>query len=296
MSIPSRLTAPAARISAFTRHLFALPLAVTAALLPAAASAQYGQVFWQGFENYGTNHQSYYADKLYRDFANVGWHDGFNQGRAYLSNTRKSGNHSLKVTYPAYKAGSGLSGVQAQLKFPGNRTYDKLLMEYDFKVSSNFQWKWGGKLPGLASGTDASGGANAGNSTGWTARFMWRQNGKLVAYLYRINEPAGTGYGEDVDLRWPRSGDPVYLARNTWYRLKQEIRLNTNNQANGRIKVWLNGAKVLDKGGIKWRNHGNRKIDNLYFSTFPGGGNDSNWWPTVTQQAFFDNLHVFTWN
>ncbi|MEO1235195.1 MAG: polysaccharide lyase [Planctomycetota bacterium] len=261
----------------------------------ATAQGQYGFVLYEDFESYN-GHQSYNTTKLWNDFPTTLWQAGISAGRGYISGTAQGGSkHSLKITYPAYQSGSSSTGAQFQVNFPNGAKYTELYCEYDFRFSGGFQWKEGGKMPGLGGGGfTATGGTLADGYNGFSSRLMWRKNGTIAAYVYRVNRPAGTSYGEDFFFE--ENGQRVTLSPNRWYRVKMRVRLNQVGSADGRITCWLDGTQVLDRGGIEWRKTNNLKIDNFMFSTFPGGGSgDSLFYPTQTQQAWFDNLHCFTW-
>lgn len=182
----------------------------------------------------------------------------------------------LRVFYPAgsasptvhrqHKAPLGGTGFYAELETNGARA---LRLTYYVRFSENFNFVKGGKLPGLFGGEGASGGKIPDGTNGFSTRFMWRKhgNGEVYAYL-PTSSKQGTSIGRN---NWQ-------FQPNRWYRLEQEVSLNDPNLANGRIQVWLDGRKVLDRGGLTFRHEENLTIDGVFFSTFFGGGDPS--WAT----------------
>ena len=77
---------------------------------------------------------------------------------------------------------------------------------------------------------------------------------------------------------------------NQWYRLEQEVTLNDPDLANGRIQVWLDGKKVLDRGCLVFRHVEHLTVDGIFFSTFFGGG-DSSW---ATPKDVYIDFGVFS--
>jgi hypothetical protein len=61
-----------------------------------------------------------------------------------------------------------------------------------------------------------------------------------------------------------------------WHRLQQQVVLNTIGATDGVVRVWLDGVKVLEAGGLRFRDVPELKIDGIYFTTF-FGGNDLSW-------------------
>ncbi len=128
----------------------------------------------------------------------------------------------------------------------------------------------------------ASGGNKPNGSNGFTSRYMWREDGRAVLYLYHMDQP-GT-YGEDIDLG-------TKFERGKWHKLTQRVRVNDNGQANGAVDVWMDDRQVLSRDGLRFTN--GQEIDTAYFSTFHGG-NGSDWWPSSNVNAYFDDFVVST--
>src|SRR5690554_5923942 len=224
--------------------------------------------------------------------------DGFNTGtwdnglvdRTWVTNsTSISGTQSLQIEYPADNFGTSNTGCQVRLEFSPQ---DEVYSSYNLKFSENFTWgttSYGGKLPGLAGGDNCSGGDDCSSGTvGFTCRLMWRAGGKAVLYLYHMDKP-GT-YGEDIDLHWPEGGEVTFIP-GEWYHITERVKINTDGSTyDGEVQIWVNGKEVLHVTGIRFTSNGD-KVDNLYISSFHGGG-DATWSPTTTCHTYIDDVTI----
>jgi len=203
-------------------------------------------------------------------------------GRATIAATTPGRpNKALKITYPAGSLGPMEGGGQFSAFLPPSQ---EMWLTYSVKFAKGFDFRLGGKLPGLASGGSAYTGGNIPkDGKGWSARYMWLSRNRLVLYVYDMDM---TGkFGTNMPL------NKVTIVPEQWYRLTQRIRLNTGNKANGVIEVWVNGLKTLSRGDIRWRADDKGLIDTMCFSTFHGGNLDT-WRPTVTSYAYFDDFII----
>ncbi|MCU0431341.1 MAG: polysaccharide lyase [Cytophagaceae bacterium] len=216
------------------------------------------------------------------------WVNGFNQNRAYVDHAyARNGTGSLRVSYPSGQFGPSNTGAQAPLQLtPANQYY----ISYWFRFSDNFSFgttNEGGKLPGLAGGGNCSGCNNCTGSNGFTARLMWRANGRLVLYLYhldKINPPCG----DDYTLK--PGGIDFYASKGQWVHIIERVKVNTGTNHDGEVEIWVNQQPALLKTGIQFVSNGD-KVDNFYFSTFHGG-NSAGWAPTVNSFIWFDDVKV----
>jgi hypothetical protein len=168
-----------------------------------------------------------------QDFTNVGWSNGLNEGRGKIV-AYSNGGKVLQAKFPA-GGYSTSSGFQFNPPYAGR---DEYYMDYRIKFEGNFDWKKGGKIPGLGGGTNPTGGTYS--ASGFSARLMWRENGRGVIYLYWNEQntrgnPSGQQYGQDFDLG-------LTFARDTSYYITQRVKLNTAGQRNGILQVWINGC------------------------------------------------------
>jgi hypothetical protein len=219
---------------------------------------------------------------------NVPWVNGFDQDRARIDNTLShTGFSSLKIIYPQGQFGPSGTGAQAPLMLPSANQY---YSSYWLRFSDNFSWgtsSEGGKLPGLAGGARCSGCATCTGSNGFSARLMWRTEGKAVLYLYHMDKTAACG--DDISLQ-VESGVDFVFQREQWYQIIQRVKVNTGNNFDGEVEVWINQKPALLKKGIRFVNNGDQ-VDSFYFSTFHGGSSAA-WAPSVDSYAWFDDLTI----
>lgn len=218
------------------------------------------------------------------------------RGEWGLKNTEVMADYSgrfpkvLRVRYPAGSASptvsrkdqAALGGTQffADLDMPPQ---DAVRLSYYVRFSKDFDFVKGGKLPGLFGGTVTDGREIPDGTNGFSTRYMWRKNGRGEVYSYLpSSREHGTSLGRG---NWR-------FERETWHHLEQEVVLNQPGQRDGRIRVWVDGEKVLDQGGLTFRTTENLKIEGILFSTFFGGG-DSSWATPKDVYADFADFSVF---
>jgi hypothetical protein len=212
--------------------------------------------------------------------------DGTHPGRTRVV-VAADGVHALEVDYPAGGVGPQATGAQWMMELSPR---DEYTLEYRLRFGDDFDWVRGGKLPGLAGGRTPSGGHY--DPDGFTARYMWRPNGRLVLYLYWAGQASsrqreGAQYAEDLDTGRT-------LERGREYVLRQYVRLNRPGQPDGVVRVWLDDELVLERTDLKFRVAADRtwQIDRWFFSTFHGG-NDPSWAPRRDVSAQFRDFVVW---
>jgi hypothetical protein len=185
------------------------------------------------------------------------------------------------MSYPRGAVGPSEGGGQFEVTLPPAR---ELWLSYFVKFGEGFDFRLGGKLPGLTSGGDTfTGGNKPTRGEGWSARFMWRKNGEAVVYLYHVEMPGK--WGEDLPL------GGFHFETGKWHRITEHIRVNAADQADGILEAWIDGRKLLSRSDVRFRIGEQGLIDSLYFSTFHGG-NTAEWGPEVDCVAFFDEFVV----
>lgn len=196
----------------------------------------------------------------------------------------ENGNKFLRVEFPQGGVGPNAGGAQFITDFAKSiGTHDELYLSYKVRFKSGFDWKRGGKLPGLSGGNANSGGSKPNGWDGWSARMMWRDGGAPIQYVYHPNQSGSYGEG----MSW---GGPNFSA-GTWATVETRIKLNTPGHNDGVIQAWMNGQLVLERTGMRFRDTDNLKIDGLYFSTFFGGA-DSSWAPSRDEYIDFDDFKI----
>jgi hypothetical protein len=182
----------------------------------------------------------------------------------------------LRVYYPE---GSASPKVSREKNRPlgGTQFYanlnivptDALKLSYYVRFSDDFEFVKGGKLPGLFGGTETSGGDIPDGTNGFSTRLMWRRDGDGEVYAYL---PTSKNYGTSIGR-----GSWQFIP-GLWHHIEQEIILNTPDQKDGEIRVWVDGKLVIDEDNLTFRTTEDLKIEGIFFSTFFGGGSAS--WAT----------------
>ena len=168
-----------------------------------------------------------------------------------------TGAQSLRISFPQSSVGPSQGGHQATVLLEPAQQY---YLSYWLKFDENFSWgdtDHGGKLPGLAQGKTCSGGDVCDGTNGFTARYMWRQDGAAVLYLYHMDKPHK--WGEDFPLM-STDNQPLSFKPNEWVKLVQRVKVNSDGQADGEVQVWGNGVEALNLDGLRFLS-GGRKID-----------------------------------
>jgi hypothetical protein len=203
---------------------------------------------------------------------------------------------------------------------------EEVYLRYRVNFPSDYVWTNAGggghgKLPGLAGkatgGADwaVSGGgkrwngttminrlADLGNADGWSARLLWQKDMGASVYLYAPNKygvVSGTegtdsfrAFGNATRLKTdPYNSSSANMKFNTgWNTVEQYIKMNTPGQANGVLKVWMNGNLGLSMDNVMYRS-GTRpslKITQIFWTWFYGGGTSD--YPDRDSYIYFDDV------
>ncbi|MGE5603606.1 MAG: polysaccharide lyase, partial [Nitrososphaerales archaeon] len=203
---------------------------------------------------------------------------GLNRWKAVSVGAKEPFDEAMRVEYPAGSAspaaarrfGSPEGGTQAYLRRIEGPVDDGYL-RYWIRLSPNFEFRKGGKLPGVWGGTQVSGGRKPNGRNGFSTRFMWRAQGAGEVYLYAAGT-AGKSLGRG-SWRWEGG---------RWTCVEQHVGLNDPKRANGSIEVWLDGNEVYRNSRLRYRTVRSLKIEGIFFSTFFGGADPS--WASPTDQ------------
>jgi hypothetical protein len=239
------------------------------------------------------------------NFERTGWKETFGApwyhcaGGCQVIEGGFSANNSLRVAFPHGSVGPGEGGAQFPIVFdniPGQEhtLHNELFLSYYFKFEDGFDFRLGGKLPGLMGGGNSwvrSGGNQPDGTNGWTLRFMWRSEGRIVVYAYV--PPSGNGkwgsrrWGQDIDLGF--SAVP-----GKWHRLEQYVNVGSPGKDDGRLIVWIDGEKKLSIEDMRFRDNENDfgLIGGIYFSTFHGG-NTPDWGPLHDSYMQFADFRAY---
>ncbi len=208
------------------------------------------------------------------------------------------GNKALRVNYPKGGLGPSGTGLQFPIVFrdiPGIKQdyYQEAYLRYYVKFEEGFDFRKGGKLPGLMGGGDSwtrSGGNQPNGRNGWTLRFMWVENGKIVVYAYVPKSENGKWGGEV----WGQGIDCHFNATpGKWHCIEQYVNVGTPGKDDGKLRVWIDGVERVNIDDMRFWDEENNKgrIGGVYFSTFHGGNTDD-WRPHNDSFAQFDGFFV----
>src|SRR5690554_4793844 len=147
----------------------------------------------------------------------------------------------LQLRYPANCLGPNDSPIACagQIKQALPFKSKEVWLSYDVLFEENFDFVKKGKLPGLCGGKCYTGGNRPSIGDGWSARVMWRPDGKVVQYLYFVDQ--AQTYGDDANWDLSGTANQKYFQIGTWHRLVTKITLNTvtnegHGEKDGKIK------------------------------------------------------------
>jgi hypothetical protein len=220
-----------------------------------------------------------------RDWPGCAFEDGVKEG--HVSLLKQAGVPWLRVGYVPGQIGPEKGG--AGWRWPIG-TQEAAELRYMLRFSPDFDFVKGGKLPGLCGGPEnVSGGRPADGTNGFSARLMWRREGRGEAYVYHKHQPEkyGESFAFPPDFRFPR-GEPIGVRIAVW--------MNAPGRRDGRLRVWItlpgqSERQVVRHDDLEWRSVATFGVDGLYFETFHGG-NDLSWAPQRACYADFTSLQV----
>ncbi|MBL9152709.1 MAG: hypothetical protein JNK37_09500 [Verrucomicrobiales bacterium] len=261
---------------------------VGAALLFPAAAGRCAEVVRIGI---GGEPGLYSVEQWKADWPGCGWQDGVREGNVSVVRLPGAGEAlGLRVNYRVGEIGPERGGCG--WRYPIGRR-EAAELRYWVRFSRDFDWVKGGKLPGLSGGPEnVSGGRPADGKNGFSARLMWRADGRGEAYVYHTRQPDryGDRMGFPEDFRFPVDV-PV--------RVRLRVEMNDPGKNNGKVQVWIGSEQggelvereVLHRTDLVWRSVGDFGVDSLYFETFHGGS-DRSWAPTRPCWADFWDLSL----
>ncbi|WP_333609507.1 polysaccharide lyase, partial [Arsukibacterium sp.] len=186
-----------------------------------------------------------------------------------------SASHALKVSFST-RQNLALSMSLFTQKLLGAEP-DSLFFEYDLYLAKNWlQGEGGGKFPGFAGtyGRAGWGGRKADGTNGWSARGQFlsaissddqlKGLTPLGSYLY-LNG-SNQSHGEVHPWRQHSSK----LTRERWYKISQQLTLNTPGKNDGELQVWVDEKLVLHRSDLNFRTVPELKIERLWFNFYHG--------------------------
>lgn len=161
-------------------------------------------------------------------------------------------------------------------------------MQYDVFFDAGFDWKKGGKLPGLCGYDCPVGCSTVDRERGWSTRLMWRSGGRMTTYAYYPDKPKAIRCGED--WWWDR---PVRSG--VWHTVRLHAKMNTAGKPDGISRAWLDGRLVLDKTDVIYRYTASmdHAVTRAYVTTYAGGSSVADFAPSRDQYIKFRNFAVW---
>ena len=185
----------------------------------------------------------------------------------------------LRFYLPVGMVGSANTGGIIKANIAGKTDYT---IEYGIRFDTGFPWSKGGKVPGFSGGAGYTGGEPAWAGDGFSVRLMWRENGRIIPYVYHYNQPDefGDTFGETLG----------YFTDTQEHIVKYYAVLNTGSNADGILKIYLDGVQVFEKRDLVYRTD-ESKIDTAHIAIF-AGGSDASW--NMTADGYI-RLNYFDW-
>jgi len=219
------------------------------------------------------------------------------EGRSEIIYDSLLQNHVLRLKYPKGCVGTGIQGstpCAVQLHVPLETPGDTMWLSYKVFFEPGFDFRKGGKLPGFCGGKCYTGGKKPLVGDGWSARIMWRDEGKIEQYIYSIDQRSK--YGESALWNLGGQNPQAQFETGKWNTLRTKLILNSVNEEgkgarNGIIQCWFNKDLVLSLDSIRFRDFSSVHIDQLYFSTFHGGSAPY-WAPRTDSYTRFDDFVI----
>ncbi len=241
-------------------------------------------IFSADFEQ--TDPGTYTQEQLKRDWDNPPWSDGIEERRVSIVETEPS-SKALAITFPAHTYGSEENGAEWRLNF--DNSYLAVEVRYDVMFEKQFGFARGGKLPGLFGGKGNTGGNKPTGKDGFSARMMWREDGRAVQYLYYPDQPGR--YGHQIPWMDTNTGEQIHFIPGTWHTVVHQVTINTPGKQDGKLRAFFDNQLVLKLDDLRFRDTSNFSIDGFIFSTFFGGG-DTSWQSTKNETVYFDNFQI----
>jgi len=182
---------------------------------------------------------------------------------------------------------------------------EKACLTLQVYLSRNFDWatagsKLGWGLWGGDSSSNSSGGMPPQKQQGWSLRNVNNARGAR-AYSYHLNRKGKSGSAAKCKpykcLFGQSLGSRVALRAGQWNDVELEVQMNTVGSANGSLAMWINGTKVTQQSGIRWRNKGSWAIRGLKFTDMWGGKtSDRKNFSPKSQEIFYRRYRLYATN
>ena len=185
-------------------------------------------------------------------------------------------NSTRRLTFPQGQTGPGTTGAASIIPVTGATRYR---IKYEVMPEGNFDFRAGGKLPGMGGGTAPTGGSQ--DTSGWSGRLMWNYGGRISFYFYRVTGGVGGNDTGGYGTHWYWDADATLIA-GQWNTIELLVDLTT-----GETVGYLNGVEK----GRQTLHYLWPTADKVVYSAF-FGGQGAQYEPSKTEYMSFRNMMI----
>jgi hypothetical protein len=226
---------------------------------------------------------------------------GFNQSRKSGQRSRlavSSAPDGKRAIEAVYLKGQSACGATTFLDLFSGNGVGRAVFEVDLWISQGFE-DIPGKLCGAYGGGDAWGGQVARKlgcrvAGGWASRLTHGRLDRVYLYSYHQNRDTtcrsnGRQFGKNFV-----SKQKLTIGR--WVTFRHEIVMNTPGNSNGIVRLWMDGSKLLDIGGLMYQQESDRYGIKGWsiWSALGGSCNSSSFFPKSDIRVWYRDLRVYT--
>lgn len=198
-----------------------------------------------------------------------------------------------------YTRGRSACAANTFLDLFGGNGVSRAVFDVDLWISPKLSGDIPGKLFGVYGGGDAYGGTVnrkpgcRNQEGGWSSRVTHGPEGRVYMYSYHQNRnvrcsSSGYKFGETFSQK-------KTLITGRWVTFRQEIIMNSRGRSDGRLRVWMNGRKLFDKGGLMYQRESNKYGIKGWsiWSALGGSCRRSSFFPRANFSVWYRDLRVY---
>lgn len=137
-------------------------------------------------------------------------------------------------------------GINFQWRPQALRGANSACLRYSVLIPQEFDYSFGGFLPGLYGGALPERSDKA-QDKGFVSRMMWTRDGAGVVLAQ------SKSVGENGFRVIGNAAGKLHLSRGRWTTIEQELVLNAPDRDNGQIRVWVDGELLVDEKKVRLR-------------------------------------------
>jgi hypothetical protein len=166
---------------------------------------------------------------------------------------------------------------------------EEAFFSYYLRLADDWRPEQGGKFPGFGGtyGRAGWGGRKVDGTDGWSARglFLGQKEGLTPIGFYCYHADMKGIYGNN--WVWDRDGF-AGLENNRWYKIEQQVVLNTPGKNDGILRAWVDGKLRFEKKDIRMRDVPELKVENIWFNLYYGG----TWTAPTNMHIYIDDIWI----